>query len=234
MAVRPRTVSLLVLGSVIVAACVESAFAPVVSEPVSAESTLVMPTELVTTSVPEVPLLQLVGKVTDNEGSPVANASVTLGSRSTTSAADGFFDLTVDRPGSVTISKPGWVNAELDWDGSQTLIRATLEPFIVRGLRVGGDAAKDEVAFAQILDLADLTAINALLFDTKQEGGTVLYDTQVKEAHDIGAVIVAYDPMQRLTQARQRGLYVITRIVTFEDSIKNKGLEKWKKVTREK
>jgi hypothetical protein len=85
-------------------------------------------------------------------------------------------------------------------------------------LRVGGGAAGDDAHFDSILALADDTAVNALVFDTKQEGGRVLYDTSVTSAHEWGAVVNAYDPAQRIAQAKEHGLYVITRIVTFEDS----------------
>ena len=61
------------------------------------------------------------------------------------------------------------------------------------------------------------------MFDTKQEGGWVLYDTNFSEAHEIGAVEVFYDPAERIEQAHEHGLYTITRIVTFEDSIRVKA-----------
>jgi hypothetical protein len=102
-----------------------------------------------------------------------------------------------------------------------TAIRSPLPAsFIVRGLRVGADGARDDAVFEEILALADGTAVNAFVFDTKQEGGKVLYDTGVEEAHEIGAVAASYDPRQRMAQAREHGLYVVTRIVTFEDAIK--------------
>ena len=69
-----------------------------------------------------------------------------------------------------------------------------------------------------MLALADETAINAFVFDTKQEGGKVFYDTEVTEAHESGAVVNVYDPAERIAQAKEHGLYTITRIVTFEDS----------------
>ena len=79
-------------------------------------------------------------------------------------------------------------------------------------------AAGDDAEFAAILALADETAINALVFDTKQEGGRVLYDTSVASAHEWGAVVNAYRPAERVAQAKEQGLYVMTRVVTFEDS----------------
>jgi hypothetical protein len=82
---------------------------------------------------------------------------------------------------------------------------------------VAADVAGDDEQFAALLELAADTAINSLVFDTKQEGGRVLYDTAVSAAHEWGAVVNAYDPEERIRQAREAGLYLVTRIVTFED-----------------
>lgn len=87
----------------------------------------------------------------------------------------------------------------------------------MRALRVDAAAAGDDEAFAGLLALADETAVNGLVFDTKQEGGKVLYNTSVSDAHIIGAVVNAYDPVKRIAQAKEHGLYLITRVVTFED-----------------
>ena len=164
-----------------------------------------------------VPPIQLLGKVMNAEGSPVPGASVTVDGETTTSAPDGWFDLQVTTPGSIRVDKPAWVGIETAWDGSADFVEVVIEPLLIRGLRVGGGAAGDDAHFEQILDLADATSINALVFDTKQEGGRVFYDTSVAAAHEFGAVVNAYDPAERIAQARERGLYVITRIVTFED-----------------
>ena len=163
------------------------------------------------------PGLQLVGKVLDGEGSAVPGAFVSIGDAMTKSAPDGWFDLVVPAAGAVRVTKPGWLPTELDWDGSASFLEVAIEPVKVRGLRVGGGVAGDDAEFEEILALADQTAINALVFDTKQEGGRVLYDTSVATAHELGAVVDAYDPVERIAQARERGLYVITRVVTFED-----------------
>ena len=90
----------------------------------------------------------------------------------------------------------------------------------MRGLRVGAAAANDDAHFDRLLRLADTTAVNAFVFDTKQGGGKVLYDTMVDDAHDIGAVDVWYDPAVRLAQTHDRGLYAITRIAVFEDAFR--------------
>jgi len=171
--------------------------------------------EAATTTTPR---LQLLGKVVDAAGNPVPGASVAVGGESTTTAPDGWFDLMAPGAGSVTIAKRGWNGAEASWDGSPTFLEMAIEPRVIRGLRVGAEAAGDDAKFSALLAYADETAINAFVFDTKQEGGRVFYDTAVTDAHDSGAVVLAYDPVQRLAQAKEHGLYAITRIVTFEDA----------------
>jgi hypothetical protein len=168
-------------------------------------------------------MLQLLGSVVDQAGEPVPRALVSVGDAGTISAPDGWFDLQVPNVGPVVVDKPGWLGRQVEWDGSPRLVEVAIEPRRIRGLRVAADAAGDDEAFAAILRLADDTAVNALVFDTKQEGGRVLYDTEVARAHEWGAVVSAYDPAERIEQAKAAGLYVITRIVTFEDWFWAKG-----------
>ncbi|HEX2405428.1 MAG TPA: putative glycoside hydrolase, partial [Acidimicrobiia bacterium] len=164
-----------------------------------------------------VPGSQLLGKVTDPDGMPVPRATVTVGSDVAVTAPDGWFDL-LTTPGDLHVAKPAWVGTDSAWDGSDGFTRLAIEPRRIRALRVGAEAAGDDERFAAMLTLADETAINAFVFDTKQEGGKVFYETEVAEAHDSGAVVNVYDPVERIAQAKEHGLYTITRIVTFEDS----------------
>lgn len=161
--------------------------------------------------------LQLLGKVVDPSGLPVPGAVIRVGEAEAVSAADGWFDLEATAVAPVAVGKPAWLGGEFEWDGSPGFLEVAIEPRRLRGLRVAADAAGDDSRFAEIIDLAEETAINALVFDTKQEGGRVLYDTSVAKAHDWGAVVAAYDPAERVAQAKESGLYVITRIVVFED-----------------
>jgi hypothetical protein len=163
-----------------------------------------------------VPLSQLLGKVVDDAGRPVPKAEVALGEHVAFTAADGWFDL-MTAPGEMTIEKPAWVAEEATWDGSPGFTEYAIEPRKIRALRVGAEGAGNDESFAAMLALADETAINAFVFDTKQEGGKVFYDTEVQDAHDSGAMVNVYDPAERIAQAKEHGLYTITRIVTFED-----------------
>jgi hypothetical protein len=168
------------------------------------------------TAATTIPLPQLLGKVVDNEGGPVPRAQVAVGENVAFTAADGWFDL-MTSPGQLTVDKPAWIATEGTWDGSPAFTEWAIQPRKIRALRVGAEAAGSDENFAAMLALADETAINAFVFDTKQEGGKVFYETAVQDAHDSGAVVNVYDPAERIAQAKEHGLYTITRIVTFED-----------------
>jgi hypothetical protein len=138
------------------------------------------------------------------------------GSEATTDET-GTFELVASGAGILRFSKRGWHPAEVFADET-TEVEVTLEPVKMRGVRVGADAAGDDDHFARLLDLAATTAVNTFVFDTKQEGGKVVYDTSVPTAHQIGAVEPWYDPAARVAAAREAGLYTVTRVVVFEDS----------------
>jgi hypothetical protein len=123
-------------------------------------------------------------------------------------------------PTPVLITKRGWSEVEVPWSAGSSFFTVIIEPMKVRGVRVGAGAANDDAHFEALLQLAEDTAINAFVFDTKQDGGRVLYDTNVDDAHEIGAVDVWYDPSVRLAQTHDHGLYAITRIVVFEDAFR--------------
>lgn len=186
-----------------------------------ARSTTSAPT---TTSAPKTtttsPSHQLSGRVRADDGSPLARAFVTMGELRVITGPDGWFSFATPSPGAMTVSKPGWSSIELEWDQATTFFEATISPVTIRGLRVAAEAAADDATFDKLLNLADETAVNALVFDTKREGGKVLYDTSVQAARQIGAVEAFYDPGQRIAQAHEHGLYTITRIVTFEDPLR--------------
>lgn len=171
-----------------------------------------------TTTATTVPKEFISGKVVDGRGEPIAGALVSSGAVSETTDSSGWFRLVADEPADIEVAKRGWETAVSPWDKSEIVLEVPLRQEKVRGLRVGAGAAGDDLLFQRLLDLADRTAVNALVFDTKQEGGEVVYDSQVVEAHQIGAVVPWYDPRARIEQARAHGLHTITRIVVFEDS----------------
>lgn len=157
------------------------------------------------------------GKVVGPNGEAVPRTTVRIGDKETLTDDLGSFEFVAAKPGTVSAEKAAWLPGETEWDGAPGRLTVTIEPFLVRGLRVSGQAAGDPAAFAEILDLVEASSVNALVFDTKTEGGEVVHDTKVQEAIDIGAVKPVYAVEDALAEAKARGLYAITRIVTFQD-----------------
>lgn len=161
--------------------------------------------------------LVLKGRVTGPQGDGIAGVAVRAGARETLTDTLGSFELVAAVPGPVEASKLAWDTATADWDGSPTRLVVPMHPFVVKGARVYGATAASAQSFARLLEMIDGTAINTLVFDTKEESGAVLYDSQVADARATGAVLASYDAQTVLAAARERGLYTITRIVTFQD-----------------
>ena len=171
-----------------------------------------------TTTTTTIPVFDLAGSVLTTDGVPLADAIVRIAGAEATTGVDGSFQMTGVPAGTVTISRPAWHGTEVPWAG-EARVDVTLQPRVVRALRVSSYVAADDDQFAGLLDLADRTLVNALVFDTKDESGYVLYETNVPEAVALGSVRPMYDVEARLAAAKERGLYTITRVVSFEDQV---------------
>lgn len=154
------------------------------------------------------------------DGTALAGALVAVGDAKVLTGSDGSFVLAEVPPGSpVTVERPVWRSVSAEWSPSEEPLRIEMEPVTVKGLRVSRYVAADPDDFQRLLDLADTTTVNTLVFDTKDETGTVLYETNVDFADEVGAVDAVYDPTTLLAEAKEHDLYTITRIVTFEDKV---------------
>lgn len=153
-------------------------------------------------------------------GDGLRGVTVTVGDNVLMTGDDGAFDFASIEVAPIEMTRPAYHSVVLEWDGTEQVLDVTLDPIVSKAIRAAAGVVEDDDRFQALLDLAATTAVDALVFDTKKEGGRVLYDTSVREAHDIGAVSDLYDPRQRIEQARQAGLYTITRIVSFEDPIR--------------
>lgn len=171
-----------------------------------------------TTTTTTIPVFDLTGSVTTSEGLPLPGAVVSVAGSEVTTGADGLFALTGVPADTVSVSRPAWLGIEVPWSGEPQLDVA-LEPRIVKGLRVSNHVAADADKFAALLDLAERTAVNALVFDTKDESGFVLYETEVEAAAELDSVRPVYDVRAHLAETKARGFYAITRVVSFEDQV---------------
>lgn len=156
------------------------------------------------------------GTVTGPDGRPLPATKVTLGDLVVVTDSDGEFRIVRAVGTDLDVSRPAWLGTSIPWRG-QSDIAIELEPRMIRALRVGGYKAGNPGTWEELLGLADHSAINAFVIDTKDERGTVFYSSGVATAHEIGAVESVYNLSDVLDDMEAHGLYKITRIVTFQD-----------------
>jgi hypothetical protein len=208
-------------AATVVFALLASACAVFGVEPPTTTTTITTSTTTTTlppTTTTTLPPIEVAGTVVSPTGRPVVGAEVGFGDATALTDAGGGFRIATIAPGPLTVSKRGWTPIGIPWEPGTAMVSGVMEPATIRGLRVSAGAAGDDLVFQGLLDLAADSAVNALVFDSKQEGGQVLYQTSVGAAHEIGAVDPWYDPTERLARAHAAGLYTITRIVVFEDA----------------
>ena len=157
------------------------------------------------------------GRVVDTEGDGVEGAVVRAGAGQATSDAEGYFQIRGAEEGNVEVTRPAWVSTDFTWDGGTGDEIVEVEPFTARAVHIDGPSMRDE--FDRFVDMAVDTELNALMIDLKDETGEVWYDTENPTAVEIGADTAAYDLEATVSRAHDLGLYVIGRIVLFNDPI---------------
>ncbi len=161
----------------------------------------------------------LTGVVAAPTGRPLVGVEVSSGDLVATTDAGGAFSFSGIDPGPITIEARGWEPVVADWLGDTRALRFMLEPGQIRALHVTGWAAGTGDKWRYLLDLAARTEINSLVVDLKDESGLVFYDSTVELAGTVGAVQGVYD-IDEIVDATHFGeLYLIGRIVTFQDPI---------------
>ena len=157
------------------------------------------------------------GRIVDPDGRAVEGAYVTSSAGTSVSDLNGQFTLRKAEPGPVQVWRPAWEGAVFEWDGSPGEEAVAIAPETRKAVHINGDAAEER--WSEFLALAQTTELNALMLDLKDETGAVLYDTSVTLAHQIGAVSPKYDLEQVIIDAERAGIYLIGRIVSFQDPI---------------
>jgi hypothetical protein len=169
----------------------------------------------------------ITGVVTDEQGKPVPGATIAAGDARATSAADGTYRLTgIPDAGSVSIKSPGY-RASLTPIADNTRVDAKLERFNAKAIYATAATAGRPDLLNPLIDLIDRTELNAIVVDLKDSTGDVFYDTNVQLAHDIGAVHPAFEVKPLLDLLHQHKIYVIARIVVFEDPVLAEARPDW-------
>ena len=99
-----------------------------------------------------------------------------------------------------------------------TTPKRTPRPAEIRGVHVSLGTENTKSRFASILGMAaPASGMNAIELDIKDERGIVGYASKVTVARRSGAAQPYYDARKDVRAAHARGLYVIGRIVVFQD-----------------
>lgn len=157
------------------------------------------------------------GRVVDAEGAGVEGAVVTAGSAAATTDSEGQFQIRGAERGDVEVSRPAWMPASIEWSGGQGEVTIQVEPFTARAVHISGEAARDRLE--EFMTMALDTELNSLMVDLKDETGQVWFDTSNETAGEMGAAVAAYDLSSLVERAHQDGLYVIGRLVVFNDPV---------------
>jgi hypothetical protein len=161
--------------------------------------------------------LMLRGRVVDPDGTPVAGVSVEAGSAVGQSDEDGRFIVRGAEPGTVRVNRPAWQEATFEWSGGPGEQQIQVEPIIVKAVHVTGEAVEERLD--EFLEMADTTELNGLMIDLKAEEGVVLYESAVPTVAEVGADRPRYDLAEVVAAAKERDLYMIGRIVAFQDPV---------------
>ena len=168
-----------------------------------------------------VPLERIVveGVVETSSGVPYPAVTVTLGDSETTTDEAGRFMFSGRQAATLKVDLPGRRSVEYDWLGRQSFVRLTLDPIVIRAVHVTGWAVTNSELWSHLLDLADDTELNSLVVDLKDESGRVFYPSEVALASEVGATGNEYELKEVVEVVRSHDLYLIGRIVTFQDPI---------------
>ena len=157
------------------------------------------------------------GRVVDRDGRPINSAMVEVGTASGVTDEEGHFHIRGAEPGLVAVTRPAWVETSFEWDGDPGEALIELQPFIARAVHIRGEAVATDLE--RFIDMAMTTELNALMIDLKDETGSVWYESRDPTAREVGAIRGAYDLEEVAQRAEDAGLYLIGRLVLFQDPI---------------
>lgn len=158
------------------------------------------------------------GRVLDAQsGQPIADAIVSAGSLVVRSDAKGAFRIN-GAPASLAARAVGFRRAELKVLPGRPL-EVRLQPFRPKALYLSFYGVGDRGLRNQALDLIAKTELNALVIDVKGDRGMIPYRSSIALASAIGArdITTVRDVGELIADFKQKGVYLIARIVVFKD-----------------
>lgn len=157
------------------------------------------------------------GRVIDKDEMPLASALVTAGPATGVTDAEGSFIVRGAEPGHVSVTRPAWVATSFEWDGGPGESLVEMSPFTARAVHITGEAVAADLD--RFVEMAQTSELNALMIDLKDESGFIWYQSENPTALEVSAVRGAYDLAVVAERADSADLYLIGRLVVFNDPI---------------
>lgn len=109
--------------------------------------------------------------------------------------------------------QPGELLAEYLADDPRT-------PTEAKGIFVTGPVAGTTTTMPKLIELVEQTELNAMVIDIKNDAGEVTYKMELPLSQEIGAEVRYIADMPALIrQLKEKGIYLVARIVAFKDPI---------------
>lgn len=157
------------------------------------------------------------GQVTDEAGEPIAGVVVRSGNAQTETDEEGAYRLTnVAEGDEVIASLAGYEDARVGVTAERK-VSLQLKRNLIKAVYLPGTSAGVSETVDELIELIDSTELNAVVLDIKE--GIVFYDTRVEFFRDAGTVEPTFDAAELLKKFQDRDIYVIARLVVFNDSL---------------
>jgi len=174
------------------------------------------------------------GVVRDSSnGEPLKGAIATVASAgrvitSSITGADGSYTF-VDLPSPINlvIAAVGYDRSEIEV-GPMTEVDVYLKQFQVRGIYMPFGILASERRVHELIDLVHRTELNAIVVDVKNDRGWLAYPSGSVLAQGTGAYKPeVMDIGEFVSLCREKGIYIIARLVVFKDSTLAAAYPEW-------
>ena len=180
---------------------------------------------IVGTPIPSRAADVLVVTVSTPEGTAIASAVVVSDGIAAVPDGDGRF--IVVSGSTVSVGAPAYQGLELEWDGGAARVDVVLQPAAVFSVHVTGTQAGSDSLWSSLLASISSSSINSVMIDMKDESGRVFSKTPSGRGDELGSTDEMFDLAERTAEAHDEGLYVISRIVTFQDPLVGNSHPSW-------
>lgn len=163
------------------------------------------------------PAMACEGKVVNAAtGQPIAGASVTRQAEAVLTGQDGHYRFD-GHCGPLAARAPGYTRLALTPEQNPRDTTLKLAAFRPKGLYLSFWGIGSQALRQNALELIDRTELNALVIDIKGDRGWIPYPSRVALAEAVEARRHTTLMPAQIAALRQRGIYLIARIVVFKD-----------------